>query len=54
LVGSSYTPYPYESWELSKCSITWGGNLISSMSWSGWDEGGDQALPLTWRGEKEG
>jgi hypothetical protein len=35
-VGSYYTSYPAESWELSKCSSTWGGNLISSMSCSGW------------------
>jgi hypothetical protein len=39
LVGSSYTSNPDESWELSKCSSTWGGNLISSMSCLGSAEG---------------
>ena len=36
MVVSQYTSDPAENWELSKCLSTWGGNLISSMSCSGW------------------
>ena len=48
LVGSSYSSDPDKSWELSKCSSTWGGNLISSMSCSGWGKGGDQSSGSGW------